>query len=97
MKRSSSSHAATAVALWLAAGTAAAHTGHGHDGLTPMQGLLHALGEPDHLLMLGIGGVICTLAAPRALKWLRRGWRRLQRARQAGAARPSTPTDATAR
>jgi hydrogenase/urease accessory protein HupE len=97
MKRSSSSHAVAAAALWLAAGTAAAHTGHGHDGLSPMQGLLHALGEPDHLLMLGIGGVICTLAAPRMLNRLRRGWQRLQRARRAGAARPSTPTDAATR
>lgn len=61
----------------LLAGSAAAHTGHGHEGMSTWQGLLHAASEPDHLLMLAAGAVVCTLAAPRALRTaarLRRRW-----------------------
>jgi hydrogenase/urease accessory protein HupE len=66
MKHSSTTlRAAAAAALVLAAGAAGAHTGHGHDGLSFMQGLRHALGEPDHLLMLAFGFGITSLAAPR--------------------------------
>ena len=64
--------------LSLLAGTAAAHTGHGHDSLNFMQGLRHALGEPDHLLMLAFGFGFTSLAAPRVLRAVRRLWRALR-------------------
>ena len=77
--------------LSLLAGTAAAHTGHGHDSLNFMQGLRHALGEPDHLLMLAFGFGFTTLAAPRVLRLLRRALRLLRV--QAARRRQRTPRD----
>ena len=65
----------------LAAGTAAAHTGHGHDGFDSLHGLLHALSEPDHLAMLGAGLAFTAWAAPRVLRGLRALRRRLQQRR----------------
>ena len=58
------------------AGTAAwAHTGHGHDELSTFQGLLHALREPDHLVMIALGLIVIGAASPfvlRAAAWLGR-------------------------
>lgn len=68
--------------LALHASGAAAHTGHGHDGLDLSQGLLHALTEPDHLVMLAVGLGIVALATPPVLRGLRR-LRALLRHRQA--------------
>lgn len=73
------------------AGTAAAHTGHGHESLTFLQGLRHAVGEPDHLLMLAFGFGFTTLAAPRVLRLLRRALRLLRV--QAARRRQRTPRD----
>jgi hydrogenase/urease accessory protein HupE len=84
MKFISSLRVTTAAALVLAAGAATAHTGHGHDSLSLVQGLRHALGEPDHLLMLAFGFGFTTLAAPRV--WAA-GRRALQRLRQRRALR----------
>jgi hydrogenase/urease accessory protein HupE len=74
--------AAVAVALTVSAGLASAHTGHGHDGLSLMQGLRHALGEPDHLLMGAFGFGICSLLAPRVVRGLQRLGRHLQQRRR---------------
>ena len=74
--------------LSLLAGTAAAHTGHGHDSLNFMQGLRHALGEPDHLLMLAFGFGLASMAAQRVLRGLQRlrqAWQDRRQARQAAA------------
>lgn len=57
-----------------AAGGAAAHTGHGHDSLSLVQALRHAVGEPDHLLMLAFGLGLTTAAAAPVLRGLRRLW-----------------------
>ncbi len=75
-------------ALALVAGTAAAHTGHGHDSLSVVEGLRHAVGEPDHLLMLAFGFGLASLAAPRVLRGLQRlrqAWQDRRQARQAAA------------
>ena len=61
-----------AAALTLSAGVAAAHTGHGHADLSVIEALRHALGAPDHLLLLAFGFGLTTLAAPRVLAGLRR-------------------------
>ena len=58
---------ALGTALMIAVGTAAAHTGHGHDELGTFAGLVHALSEPDHLLMLLAGTLVASLLAPRLL------------------------------
>ncbi|MFO1328915.1 MAG: HupE/UreJ family protein [Rubrivivax sp.] len=63
--------------LALAAGTAAAHTGHGHDGFDLLHGLWHALTEPDHLALLIAGGAFASAAAPLVLRGLRVLRRRL--------------------
>jgi len=78
MKFISSLRGAAAAALVLAAGAATAHTGHGHDGLSFMHGLRHALGEPDHLLMLAFGFGLTSLAAPRVWAAGRRALRLLR-------------------
>ncbi len=66
----------TATAATMAASTAAlAHTGHGHDGLSTFQGLVHALREPDHLVMIALGLVVIGATSPfvlRAAAWLGR-------------------------
>ena len=77
------------IALSLAAGAASAHTGHGHDGLSLVEALRHAIGEPDHLLMLAFGIGFTSLAAPRVLRVLRRA---LQSWRARGPASPAADT-----
>ena len=84
--------AAALVSAALATGPAAAHHGHGHEGMSPAKGLLHALTEPDHLLMLGAGAIVCTLAAPWLLRVLARWQRRLRERLQARAAEPLRET-----
>jgi hydrogenase/urease accessory protein HupE len=59
------------LALATAAGSAVAHTGHGHDDFSHLHGLWHALTEPDHLLMLGAGLLVVRFAAPRVQRGLR--------------------------
>ena len=72
-----------AVAWAVAAGSAAAHTGHGHDDFSHLHGLWHALTEPDHLLMLGAGLLVARFTAPRVLRGLRALRQRLQQRRAA--------------
>lgn len=78
----------TALTLLTAAATAAAHTGHGHEGMGHWEGLLHAASEPDHLLMLAVGAMVCTVAAPRVLRAAARLRRRLLDRIAAQRARP---------
>jgi hydrogenase/urease accessory protein HupE len=70
------STATTATAATMVTSTAAlAHTGHGHDGLSTFQGLLHALREPDHLVMIALGVIVIGATSPfvlRAATWLGR-------------------------
>jgi hydrogenase/urease accessory protein HupE len=61
-----------AAALTLSAGAAAAHTGHGHADLSVVEALRHALGAPDHLLLLAFGFGLTALVAPRVLRLLHR-------------------------
>lgn len=78
-----------AVLALAAAGGAAAHTGHGHAALSLAEGLRHAVGEPDHLLMLAFGFGVSTLAAApalRGLKRLLRAWRTHRAGARAAAA-----------
>jgi hydrogenase/urease accessory protein HupE len=74
---------AAALPAWLIASPALAHTGHGHDGLSWLQGLRHALGAPDHLLMLAFGFGLCSWAAPPVLRLARRVSIRVSRAARA--------------
>jgi len=83
MSNTKLSRTAAAMGLLLLAGAAAAHTGHGHDGLAFMAGVRHALGAPDHLLMLAFGFGFSALAAPRVLRTLRRAWAALRARRPA--------------
>jgi len=81
--------AAAAATTMTATTVALAHTGHGHDGLSTFQGLLHALREPDHLALIALGLIVIGAASPfvlRASAWL--GRRLAGPMRRALAARP---------
>ncbi len=79
-------------ALALCMPLAQAHSGHGHGDYGTLDGVLHALTEPDHLAMLGAGLVLTAWLAPRVLRGLQRA-RAALRARigQAIAARDRAP------
>ncbi|MBL8328477.1 MAG: HupE/UreJ family protein [Rubrivivax sp.] len=59
---------ALGASLMIIASAAPAHTGHGHEDLSSFEGLIHALSQPDHLLMLLAGTVVTSLLAPRLLR-----------------------------
>lgn len=59
---------AGSAAVLLAASPAAAHTGHGPGGV--IDGILHPLTGPDHLLAMVAVGVVAVLAVPLGRAWL---------------------------
>ncbi|MBL8324088.1 MAG: hypothetical protein JNJ89_03925 [Rubrivivax sp.] len=81
-----------AAAALAASGLALAHTGHGHAELSPFEGLVHALREPDHLAMIALGTTLTGVVAPLVLRGLAALRRRLRAARNSADAAPATGT-----
>ncbi|MBI5718042.1 MAG: hypothetical protein HZC37_10195 [Burkholderiales bacterium] len=77
--RARAARAALAAITCVAAAAAQAHTGHGHDELGTIEGMLHALRAPDHLAMVALGVVVTAAAAPFVLRVAARLGRRLGR------------------
>ncbi len=72
-------------ALAVASSGTWAHTGHGHDDFGSLDGLLHAMSEPDHLAMLAAGVAFTAWLAPRVLRAIRRLLQLRRERRQAAA------------